>query len=339
MPKIGGPLHRVTRRIDDRLDRRLAGQQGPLVIHPYRSFGRPGELIIRGRVLFEKKVAPASDAAPLWRNVLDMYRRFRSDEVRDMAVTARYRDALSETVTDVEGHFEMVLRAEPLLQDTLWHEVDVELRNGAASTVSHVLIPPIDAQFGVISDIDDTVVRTGATSLLTMVRSLMANAAGRVAFPGVAEFYSALHRNRNPLFYVSSSPWNLYDLLHDFMNLNDIPAGPMLLQDWGIDEQTMIVAAHSTHKLEHIQRLFDYYPALRFVLIGDSGQHDPEIYLQVIRANPARVSAVFIRDVSESVRDEAVARVAEEAATAGVKMLFVQSSDEAMEHARSLGFV
>jgi phosphatidate phosphatase APP1 len=338
VPKIGGPLHRVARRIDDRFDR-LPDQDGPIVIHPYRSFGRSGELIVRGRVLFEKKVAPASGDAPLWRNVLDTYRRFRSAEIRDMPVIARYGDDIAETVTDIEGHFEMTLLAEPLLRDVLWHEVLVELPNAVATTVSHVLVPPIDAEFGVISDIDDTVVQTGATSLLTMVKSLMENAAGRVAFPGVADLYNALHRHHNPLFYVSSSPWNLYDLLHDFMNLNGIPAGPMLLQDWGIDEQTMVVAAHSTHKLAHIQRLLDYYPALPFVLIGDSGQHDPEIYLQVIRSNPGRIRTAFIRDVSDDQRDAGVARIIEEAATAGAEMLFVPSSDEAMEHARRMGLV
>ena len=161
------------------------------------------------------------------------------------------------------------------------------------TAVAHVLVPSPDAAFGVISDIDDTIVHTNATSLLGMARSIIRNAASRLPFEGVADLYRALHVERNPIFYVSSSPWNLYELLHDFMEINGIPHGPMFLQDWGIDESTLILASHTEHKLAQIQTLVDYYPELKFVLIGDSGQHDPEIYLQrdpgASRTHPRRV--------------------------------------------------
>lgn len=123
------------------------------------------------------------------------------------------------------------------------------------------------------------------------------------------------------------------------MDLQGIPHGPMLLQDWGIDESTLLIASHAQHKLAQIQSVLDYYPSLSFVLIGDSGQHDPEIYLRVIQAHPGRIRAVFIRDVTPDVRDRAVARLAEEARSAGVEMLYVRDSVEARTHARRLGLI
>ena len=89
------------------------------------------------------------------------------------------------------------------------------------------------------------IARTPGTT--SMTRSIISNAAARLPFEGVADLYRALHADRNPLFYVSSSPWNLYELLDDYMEINKIPHGPMLLQDWGIEETVLILASHEEH--------------------------------------------------------------------------------------------
>lgn len=327
--------------MERRVDRRLSGRKrsGTAVISPYRGFGRAHELLIRGRVLVDKRITRATEIEPVWRNLVNAYRRFQSDEVPDARVIARYRDAVVETRSDEEGFFQIRLEPKEIQDDVLWHEIGLELEGGATS-VAHVIVPPAHARFGIISDIDDTIVQTFATSLTRMAKSvLLQNAKSRLPFEGVADLYRALHQDANPLFYVSSSPWNLYELLHDFMSLNAIPPGPMFLQNWGIDEKTFFTASHQAHKLEKIHALLDYYPDLPFVLLGDSGQHDPEIYLDVIRARPGRIRAAFIRDVTADLRDQGVAKVIEEAKTAGVEMLYVRDSAEAMEHARRLSLL
>ena len=330
-------LHRAAHFIDRSLDRRARTRSGKIVVSPYRGFGRANEMLLRGRVLLEKSVTRAREAESVWRNLVNTYHRFASDEVAGAKVRGSYRDAVVETVSDDEGHFQIRLQPAEMAQHTLWHQVAVELPEHGASAVTEVMIPSEAATFGVISDIDDTIVQTNATSLLRMVRSIVNNAAARLPFEGVTELYKALHVERNPIFYVSSSPWNLYELLHDYMDLNGIPHGPMLLQDWGIDDKTLILADHSTHKLAQIQTLLDYYPWLRWVLIGDSGQHDPEIYLEVVRSHKERVKAVMIRDVTGDVRDVAVAKIANEAASHGVEFVYMKDSKEALAHAQRLG--
>lgn len=84
-------------------------------------------------------------------------------------------------------------------------------------------------------------------------------------------------------------------------------------------------------------------PVSRRVVIspyrGDSGQHDPEIYLRVIQAHPERILAAFIRDVTPNLRDRGVAKIVEESNAAGVEMVYVRDSDEALEHARRKGLL
>ena len=293
-------------------------------------------MLVRGRLLRDKQITRATEAEALWRNLINTWRRFESDEIVNARVVVSYRDAVVETVTNEEGHFQVRLEPRELAEHLLWHEVACEAPDYGSTAIARVVFPAA-AEFGVISDIDDTIVHTGATNLLTMIRSVINNAAARLPFEGVADLYRALHRDRNPIFYVSSSPWNLYELFEDFMSINGIPPGPMLLQDWGIDEDTRITDPHERHKLLQIQTLLDYYPAMRFVLIGDSGQKDPEIYLRAMQVHPGRVIAAFIRDVTGDVRDQAVARIAEEAKTAGGELVYVRDSAHALEEAHRLG--
>lgn len=309
------------------------------MISPFRGFGRPHELLIRGRVLADKRITRATEVESVWRNLANAYRRFQSDEVPDARVIASYRDAVVETTSDGEGYFQVRLQPKEMSAAVVWHEIGLTVE-GAAPAVGHAIVPLQSAQYGIISDIDDTIVQTFATSLARMARTvLLQNAKSRLPFEGVADLYRALHRDANPLFYVSSSPWNMYELLHDFMDINGIPPGPMFLQDWGVDEKTFFKSSHENHKLAQIQLLLDYYPDLPFVLIGDSGQHDPEIYLKVIQSRPERIKAAFIRDVTPDLRDTAVATLIGEAKTAGVEMLYVPDSNEAMTHARRLGLL
>jgi phosphatidate phosphatase APP1 len=333
-------VHRAAHLLERQLDRRrrFAGN-ARTVISAYRGFGRGHEMLLRGRVLLEKSVTRTNDSEPLWRNVVNTWRRFSSSEVVGARVRGAYRDAIVETTTDDEGFFQLRLDPKELDTTQLWHQVHLSMPDGDATAISHVMVPPADVDFAIISDIDDTVVVTNATSLLGMARSVIRNAASRLPFEGVADLYAALHRERNPIFYVSSSPWNLYELLHDFMEINRIPHGPMLLQDWGLSENTLLMASHEEHKLAQIQTLVDFYPELKFVLIGDSGQHDPEIYLRVIQTHPQRVVAAFIRDVTPDLRDQHVANILAQSNAAGVEMFYVRDSSEAMTHAKKKGLL
>src|SRR5688500_943803 len=99
----------------------------------------------------------------------------------------------------------------------------------SVTVTAQILIPSPTTRFGVISDLDDTVIQSRVSNFLLAARTVMlGNARTRLPFPGVAAFYEALRKGaggdeKNPIFYVSSSPWNIYDVIAEFMDLQKVP--------------------------------------------------------------------------------------------------------------------
>lgn len=358
MSKLKTLLAQLGYRADNRVDalrarlrKRLGYSYAPLLITPYRTYGTADEIFVAGRVMENRGELEPQDDDTLWDNLEAMYRRFASREAPGVRLAAHYATVRAQTVSDAEGYYQTKFRLPAALTPPAgWIKVRMEAENAAdyAQTIApaeaDVLIPPATAQYGVISDIDDTVVVTHAPHLLKMARMVfLNNARTRMPFPGVASFYQALQRgaggqDQNPIFFVSSSAWNLYDLLVDFMELNQIPAGPLLLTDYGANQSGFLFSGHATHKLEQITRILTTYPQLPFILIGDSGQRDPEIYQQVVRAFPERILTIYIRDVSQAKRDAAV-RLIGGALQADVPMLLIADTLAAAHHAAAQGYV
>ncbi len=325
----------------------------PLQIVPYRSYGTVNRLYVKGRVLVDKGIKRSSEKDTLWQNLLNMYRRFETDEIPNARVQLEFQGQRHEITTDVEGYFVLNIEPKtPLQLDDIWHPIELKLVDapvdfeGEVKATTHVLVPPPDAEYGIISDIDDTIVRTGATSLLASGRNvLLNNAHKRIPFHGVSSFYKSLQLGRNgkrnnPFFYVSSSPWNTYDLLYHFLELNEIPTGPLLLRDLGIDETKFLQSDHLSHKYKEIENILITYPDIKFILIGDSGQQDAPIYQEVIKNNPGRIMAVYIRDVNIAKHTRKVVAIADELKTDGeVEMVLIKETPEAAEHAANCGFI
>ena len=338
-------------RLKFKAKRRL-GRLDFLEVLVYFGFGTARQVYVRGRVLECKGMAGAAEDDSLWRNFKQMARRFASDEIPGAVVQIDFLGASTQAKTDHEGFFEVTLTPkQPPAPDRLWHSVEVRLlepqhprQPQPVISLGEILVPPAQAEFGVISDIDDTVVQTAATSLIKMLRIVMfSNAHTRLPFEGVSEFYRALQAGRggaqNPIFYVSSSPWNLYDLLVDFFRIHHIPHGPLLLQDYGLEPGQWLHTDHQKHKLRQIERVLTILPELPFILIGDSGQQDPEIYREVVHQYPGRILAIYIRDISLDRRQAEIKTIAAELGPAGVEMVLVKDTQLAMQHAVAQGFI
>jgi phosphatidate phosphatase APP1 len=331
--------------------RKRLNANDPLQIVTYRTYGTRNRLYVKGRVLKDKEIRKSSKEDSLVGNILSMYKRFESDEVPHARLRLTFEGKVYETETDSEGYFVVNLHTEkPIHWEDMWHEVEIELTQAPYSfsigvkAEAHILVPPVDAEYGIISDIDDTVVKTGATSLLAMSRNtFLHNAHTRLPFAGVAEFYKALQLGRNgkrnnPFFYVSSSPWNLYDLLVDFLDINNIPEGPLLLRDFGLDTDKEHTG-HMGHKFHEISNILETYPHLNFVLIGDSGQEDPKIYKEVVSKYPGRIIAIYIRDVQLAEREKIAIDISKGLASEKVEMVIVDNTVEASEHAAKIKLI
>ena len=323
---------------------------GPVEILPYRGHGTKNALFLKGRVLVGKGITRSNENDTVITNVLNMIRRFASDEVPFARVRASFEGRELEVKADEEGYFDLRfdLDAAPEIPPedtpTEWRTVEIELtwphREGDETRATGNVLFPSESRFGVISDLDDTVVRTSVRSLLKMLKLvLLSNAHARLPFEGVAAFYQALQRGEgrefNPIFYVSNGPWNLYDLLEDFLDVHGLPAGPLFLRDWS----ATTVRGSNDHKLGIIRTLLATYPQLQFVLLGDSGERDPEIYQKVVLEHPGRISNIYIRDVSTRERANEIQAIIRQVASSGVEMLLVPDTAAAAEHAARQGLV
>jgi len=332
------------------------GGLGPVKILTYRGYGTPERLYLRGRVVEDKQIPEAEKNDKFWENLLYMYRRLESDEVPHARLVARFQDMEQEVTANEEGFFEIEIHpTQPLAEQRIWHPVEIELISPIPAAqgrypvkaTGEVLVPPPSAKFVVISDIDDTVLQSDAAHLTKMARHVfLGNAHTRLPFPGVAALYRALFHGAstnemNPMFYVSSSPWNLYDLLAQFFHLQDIPIGPVLfLRDWGMTEEEILPIHHRAFKTAVIRQMLEFYPHMPFILVGDSGQEDPEIYAEMVNAFPRRIQAVYIRNVSRDLkRPEAIRELAKKIVEAGSALVLANDSLTIAKHALEMGYI
>ncbi len=343
-------------RIKDALDegvlrgKRATGLLRPLRARPYQGHGTASLVHVKGRVREQTGVAsPLPSHSPV-QNLAAMVRRFTATPVPGAQVMVRVGGAEVRVSSDV-GYFRTTVHPELALEPG-WHDLTATLladpeagRPEGEPLSSQVLVPDPDASFGIISDLDDTVIRSEITSPVgALATMLFHNARTRAPFQGVATFYKALQAGPsgeqiNPLFYVSSSPWNLYDLITAFLEIQGIPVGPLFLRAWGLDADARPGGGHSGHKFGIILGLLDTYPTLPFVLIGDSGQEDPEIYRDVVIARPGRILSVYIRDVTSPERDAVVGAVAQQVRDLGVEFALTPDTDAAARHAADLGLM
>ncbi|OAV43204.1 App1 family protein [Lewinella sp. 4G2] len=349
LKSIGKFAHREW---DDLVDRLNWGNDKPVTVANYIGFGREDYLFITGRVLRDRGIR-RDERDKLWDNISNNFRRFNSREIPGAKVKITWGDYTFERTTNDEGYFHVehhcpedkTVRSD----DGLWQEAEITVVSipdeADLNIVSHsAVVVPTEAEFGIISDIDDTILKTDVTSrfkIKTMIHTILKNAGNRLAFAGVSDFYNALklgpdEKGFNPFFYVSNSPWNLYDLLVDFLSINHFPRGPVLLRDFGLPSEDKTFS-YKTHKADMVKRVLDTYPHLNFILVGDSGEHDTDIYLEAARNNPGRILCIYIRDVQSERRAKRIEALIEN--TTDIEVQLVGDYADALTHARERGWV
>jgi phosphatidate phosphatase APP1 len=316
-----------------------------LYITTYNSYGTKESLNIKGHVLKNNKIQPAEEDDSVFVNILNNYKRFYGEGVAGALVWISFQDSSHTVLSDEKGYFETNIVPSSALPVQLWHEVSLELKaapmpfKGVVKAVARVEVPFKNTDFGIISDIDDTIIKSHVTTKIKMFRTVaFKNAFTRRPFEGVSAFYTALQKglsghSENPFFYVSSSPWKLNDFLMDFLEINAIPEGAFLLKNLGMLDDRKTLKGHKLHKLNAINKILNTYPNLPFILIGDSGQKDAIIYEEVVKKFPRRIMVIYIRDVQLAKQRKAVMAVAENMPDGITKLILVDNMANAMAHA------
>jgi len=325
-------------------------------IVPYKGYGNANEVFIKGMVIEDKGLSKPKDSQHFWQNMLAAIKRFSSDEIPGVRVKAELLGKSLTTETDEMGffsfHFKFNKEEKELLKKK-WHTVHFELLDEIIENQPHIyateevrIISPEQNRV-IVSDIDDTALVSHSTQTLRKLRlMLLKNALSRNPFPGVSKFYQALSDGKdkkedNPFFFVSSSEWNLYDLLEDFFILNHFPKGVFLLRrlEHSIYQFWKSGGGSHEHKYEKIKSLLHFYQEQKFVLFGDSGQQDPEIYSKIAFEFPGRIEAIYIRTIRSRSYIENNGQLDEKLAKVETLYLEVKDTHEAAKHASKHGLV
>lgn len=317
----------------------------PIKIEPYRGYASQDRIFFKGRVLEDDNILVGKSHEELKR-ILYSFKRFETDELPGVKVRIRVGEHTYERRTDEEGYFTLDITKpdELLITQGKWLKGFAELpdlvgERGPINTSFELMSPHQNVQFGVISDIDDTILQTHVTSLFQlkmMFVTLFKDASERLAMEGMVELYQEMARSSNPFFYVSNSPWNIYPQLLEFLDINELPKGPVLLRDFGLPPENQ-PTEHRGHKIETISHILKTYPEMKFVLFGDTGSKDADVYLTLAREFSGQIKTIYIRHLKDTRNARRVAALIKEETQ--VDALLIQSTEEIVSDASTKGYV
>ncbi|MDQ7918142.1 DUF2183 domain-containing protein [Mesonia sp. MT50] len=331
-------------------------KKDPLQVITFQSYGTNTHLYARGRALEDESIN--LDSKNWFQLLINSWKRFETDEIKFTVLNIRLSDdTVFKVKTNHRGYFTINEPSNSLAKlcneegwlsyEVAYDDVDVLKKITSENRFpGQILIPKESTEYGVISDIDDTILQTGITSFLklrVLFNTFFKPASSRIPLKGAAEFYHQLHRGStgnesNPIFYVSHSPWNLYRYLKLFLQHNNFPKGPILLRDFPKPfSGKKSLQDKKPQKQHEIVNIFKMYPKLNFILIGDSGEHDGDIYIEITNQFPGRVLAIYLRSVNNKRKMEYVKQLMQNYDQ--TPFLLVKDSQEAIIHARGNGFI
>lgn len=329
-------------------------KKDPIQIIAFQTYGTCNRVYLRGRAIEDESIN--LEHKSVLKLLINAWKRFETDEVKHAELVVKLGDDnVFYTKTDHRGYFlvdETVKDISKYQDKEGWVTFEFAFKNKILKRsiqsenrfLAAMLIPAKSAKFGVISDIDDTIIHTGIVSKFKwrVIFNTFLRAAGkRLPLEGAAAFYKLLHNGKvgneaNPIFYVSHSPWNLYRYLDYFLKRNKFPYGPIILRKF-----PSVFGRRPKHekpeKQKEIINLLEAYPDLKFILIGDCGEHDPEIYIEIAEVFPGRILAIYLRSVKHKKKMLRVAGLFDNYKTTPV--LLVDTSAHAINHARECGFI
>lgn len=289
--------------------KKYLGMLQPFTVAAFRSYGCDDWVVLCGRVIENLDIGSPRQEDSWRRNLRNMLRVFLRARAEKAELRATIDQQSIPIITDAIGYFWVEVALHTPVDMPGWVDIDFELepvqgyRRIPTQRGKFLSIPSCAPRsVGIISDIDDTIVESYATDLLMSAKmTFMNNSSTRIAIGGMAELYRTIVRQTpllSPVFYITSSSWSLYNLMSDFLSLQNFPEGPLLMQKVGMTNNKLIKKGHN-HKTEKIEAIFRITKNQRFLLFGDNGQADRQIYYDIATRYPDRIAAVCIRVARE----------------------------------------
>lgn len=286
-------LARLERRFHSWRERRARGRGLVPTATGFPGYGSEEWVRVLGRVLIVPAVKRTSSGEY---SSVRGWRSFAAVPVAFAQVTVTIEGERHDVRADRGGVIDTVL---PARLPPGWQTIMVSVEDGEP-VESRVFIVASGVRFGLVSDVDDTVMVTALPRpLLAAWNSFVVDEHARQPVPGMAVMLERLTREHpgSPVIYLSTGAWNVAPTLIRFLHRHLYPAGAILLTDWGPTHDRWFRSGQD-HKKTNLRRLAEEFPDIRWLLVGDDGQHDDEIYTGFAIDHPANVAGVAIRKLS-----------------------------------------
>ncbi|QIG40580.1 DUF2183 domain-containing protein [Microbacterium sp. 4R-513] len=289
-------LARLEYRFHAWRERRARARSHKPTVTPFPGYGGVDWVRVLGRVLIVPPVKPAKPVETGEYARIRGWRSFASVPVGFAQVTVTIAGVKHEVVADRGGVIDTVL---PARLEPGWQTFEMTVEGGEPVETRVFVVGP-EVKFGLVSDVDDTVMVTALPRpLLAAWNSFVVDEHARQPVPGMAVLLERIARENPgaPVVYLSTGAWNVAPTLIRFLRRHLFPPGAILLTDWGPTHDRWFRSGKA-HKLSNLRRLAKEFPDVKWLLIGDDGQHDDEIYTTFASENPANVVGVALRRLS-----------------------------------------
>lgn len=316
----------------------------------YKGFANHKSCIIYGHALSLSPLKKKHFRNFFLYNAIAVLRLFMVRPIKNAVVILQSGDKIYSAKTAADGFFKFEWEhTENLLPGQYPVEAMLIKRNSTnivkATASGHIIVPSSTA-YSFISDIDDTFLISHSSNLRKRLYVLLTeNAKSRQPFEGAVEHYRLLHGindaepSDNAFFYVSSSEWNLYDYIKDFLKEHKLPDGICLLNQIKTFSKLFSTGQNNhSGKFTRVVKIIEAYPHQKFVLLGDDSQKDIDIYSSIVEHFPQNVYCVYIRRVATPEKPH-VRLKQKQIEQKGVFFCYFSHSEDAILHSKKIGLI
>lgn len=314
----------------------------------YRGYANHQEILLFGHV-FQKNTPDAFslDGRRL-RHAYAVLRMFTIKTMPNLPVTLKFKEIEITTKTLDDGYFRFSLPYSEHLASG-WHTFVISTDvDGLKVEAQGEFIKPFDSEYALISDIDDTFLISHSDNIFKKLYVLMTrNIDRRKIFKDVVHHYRLLSKagrtkanSTNVFFFVSSSEWNLYNFIERFARLHNLPKAVFKLKNikTGLGDFLLTGGGSHNHKFHKIKHLLEFYPNLKFILLGDDSQKDPFIYERIVKIFPFGIKAIYIRSTRNVLKRDVEVTMAN-IQSMNVETCYFKDSSKAIEHSKRIGLI
>lgn len=318
------------------------------ILRLYRGYANEHELIVMGHVFKPTQKKEYDFRKKSFKNASSIIRLFRIKTQSNADVYLKYKNSKIHTKTLIDGYFKFCV---PLEESEKYGWIDYTVTiiyENKTITTKEGYIRPKKENLGIISDIDDTfLISYTLNPFKKLYFLLFRNVNTRKVFEDVVTHYQALsssgrnnEEEQNAFFYVSSSEWNLYRFIVKFTEIHQLPKAVLLLKDikTSLFDFLWTRRGGHNHKFEKIKHILEFYPNLKYVLMGDDSQQDSQLYEAICKIFPISVKAVYIRKTGKY-QKEKVITILKNLESLGVHVCYFTNSSEAISHSKKIGLI